>query len=98
VRLLKKNVAPTGFGTFTHGNTMAETLEAGDRCSCPGGLGTIVYKRMAAPDYTHVAVYSVKLDNGVYTNGTTGSIYPASEVSAEETLSQILKELSHGQS
>lgn len=55
----------------------------GDRVRCPGGNGTVVYKRMAAPDYNEVAVYSVRLDNGYYPCPETGgSIYPAKEVNS----------------
>jgi len=36
-------------------------FETGDRVMTPFGGGTIVFKRMAGPDYNTVETYSVKL-------------------------------------
>ena len=58
-------------------------FDQGDRVDTPGGPGTVVYKRMAAPDFVEVAVYSVKLDNSHYSpNGSTGTLYQAKQVKA----------------
>lgn len=46
----------------------------------PGGKGKIVYARMAPPDYSEVAVYSVLLDNANHYANYSGSIYPAEDV------------------
>lgn len=75
------------------------SFNQGDRVMTPGGAGEVVYKRMAAPDYTHVAAYSVKLDHARHNPLYTGSLYPANEVKEEveeDTVSDILKQLSHG--
>jgi hypothetical protein len=37
-------------------------FDKGDRVMTPGGAGTVVYKRMAPPDFFEVDVYSVCLD------------------------------------
>lgn len=48
----------------------------GDRVKTPSGIGTVVYVRMAAPDYSKPEAVSVKLDG----NNHTGSMWPASAV------------------
>lgn len=57
-------------------------FDRGDRVMTPGGMGTVVYKRMEAPDYVQVAAYSVKLDTAIHNPNYTGTLYPAREVTA----------------
>lgn len=56
-------------------------FDKGDRVTTPGGLGTVAYKRMAAPDYSQVEVYSVRLDDKSNIRNYTGTLYLAKEVS-----------------
>jgi len=59
-------------------------LEAGNRVMTPEGLGTVVYRRMAPPDFKEPASYCVRLDalmsGPEYRLSYTGTIYPASLV------------------
>jgi hypothetical protein len=57
-------------------------FDRGDRVLTPGGIGTIVYKRMAPPDYAHAAAYSVYLERDRARVGYAGTIYPAADVTA----------------
>jgi hypothetical protein len=55
-----------------------------DRVKTNLGPGTVVYKRMKAPDYAEVEVYSVRLDSPpkpYHTHGA-GTIFPAEDVRA----------------
>jgi hypothetical protein len=38
-------------------------FDKGDRVITPYGVGSVLYKRMAGPDYVEVAAYSVYLDH-----------------------------------
>jgi hypothetical protein len=60
------------------------SFEKGDIVMTPGGKGKVVYKRMAASNYSEVAFYSVSLDSSSHNPLYTGSIYPAREVSKAE--------------
>lgn len=60
------------------------SFNKGDRVMSPGGKGTIQWRRMKAPYYDEVAVYSVRLDNGVYSHADQGSMYAAKDVHPEE--------------
>ena len=58
-------------------------FDKGDRVVTPQGAGTVVYKRMAAPNYATVLVYSVALDSKVSNDkepNYVGTLYPAKEV------------------
>mgnify|MGYP003403044754 CR=1 FL=1 len=54
--------------------------DKGDKVSTPDGLGTVVYKRMKAPDYSKVEVYSVRIDSKCNTTNYSGTIYLAKDV------------------
>ena len=52
------------------------SFKRGDRVLTPGGYGTVMYVRMAAPEFSTPEAYSVRLDKpnpGAY----TGTVYPA---------------------
>ena len=57
-----------------------------DRVLTPLGTGTIVYRRMAAPNYSEAETYSVRLDkpayvlNSNYQPNYAGTIFLASQV------------------
>ena len=59
-------------------------FDQGNRVMTPGGAGTVVYRRMKAPDYYEVAAYSVRLDRLSGVVGYCGNIYLAHEVKALE--------------
>jgi hypothetical protein len=65
-------------------------FDKGDRVSTPAGTGTILYRRMAAPDYNSVAAYSVCLDTKKIESEKppfpfySGTIFKAEEVSQEQ--------------
>lgn len=59
-------------------------FQAGDRVRTPGGPGTVVYRRLAAPDFRIVGVYSVWLDAQAERPGYGGTIYPAAAVAADD--------------
>jgi hypothetical protein len=72
----------------------------GDRVKTPLGNGTVLWKRMAAPDYIEVDCYSIELDTKKaetlvppfpYYNGT---VFPAEEVSAENGYEEELVDVS----
>lgn len=54
-------------------------FDKGDRVVTPRGAGVVVYRRMQAPTYSEVSVYSVKLDGVAH----EGAVYRAAEVRAE---------------
>jgi len=54
--------------------------DKGDRVSTPDGLGTVVYKRMEAPDYCKVAAYNVRVDATCSNPNYSGTIYMAKDV------------------
>lgn len=56
----------------------------GDRVVTPGGVGSVVYCRMAAPNYDTVSVYSVRLDHTSHNPNYTGTVYPAKDVAPEK--------------
>jgi energy-converting hydrogenase Eha subunit B len=66
-------------------------LQKGDRVLTPGGPGSILYKRMAAPDFATVAAYSVDLDARASHLDPTyaGTVYPAADVTREIQLSEV---------
>lgn len=64
-------------------------FEKGDVVITPGGQGTVVYRRMAAPDYNTVAAYSVKLDrasNDPTSSASLATIYSAEDVKPVEKI------------
>lgn len=62
---------------------MTKQFNIGDRVLTPGGKGRVVYRRMAPPDYSEVAAYSVFLDNVNEQLLRPTSIYPADQISEE---------------
>lgn len=52
----------------------------GDRVLTPQGLGEVVYRRMAPPDYREAAAYSVRLDGQ---EGERGTVFGAADVQAQ---------------
>lgn len=60
-------------------------LRVGDRVSTPHGPGTLAYERMAPPDYTRPAAFSVRLDAKADQPGYTGTIIAANVVRPLET-------------
>jgi hypothetical protein len=57
-------------------DTMDEQFDVNQNVMTPRGPGKVVYRRMGAPDYTRVVVYSVKLE-GV---NHSGAIFSVDEV------------------
>lgn len=61
-------------------------FDKGDRVNTPNGPGSVIYKRMAGPDYTRVAMYSVCLDYRKAESeqppfpNYSGSAFPAEEI------------------
>jgi hypothetical protein len=49
--------------------------------STPLGLGTVVYVRMAPPNFTEMAAVSVALDAKLNRAGYTGTMFDADDVS-----------------
>ena len=62
-------------------------FDKGDPVMTPSGPGTVVYKRMASPDYTTVQMYSVALESRVAESAKppfpsySGTAFPADQVS-----------------
>lgn len=54
--------------------------ETGDRVKTPGGTGSVVFKRMQAPDYSRVEAYSIRLDSEMHRRTYTGTMFKAEEV------------------
>lgn len=57
--------------------------DKGDRVITPHGPGSVVYKRMAPPTFSEVAVYSVKLDSHKGEPSYSGTIFQAEHVKKE---------------
>lgn len=63
------------------------SFEERDRVMTPEGAGSIVYRRMAPPNYNEVEAYSVCLDSKKEASekppfaSYTGTVYPAEKVS-----------------
>lgn len=55
-------------------------FEKGDRVMTPGGAGTVSFKRMAPPNYSEVAAYSVRLDSRNNDPHYVSSMYSSEEV------------------
>lgn len=51
----------------------------GERVKTPNGIGTVVYQRMKAPDYSSAEAVSVKLDN-VIRYDYVGTIFKAEDI------------------
>jgi hypothetical protein len=64
---------------------MNTQFNAGDRVQTKYGDGTVVSKRMAAPDYCEVAAYSVCLDHCADRPGYSGTIVRPSELQSFES-------------
>lgn len=66
-------------------------FDKGDRVMTPHGAGTVAYRRMAPPTYSHPEVYSVVLDHKKAETerppfpSYSGTIIPAEDVKPEET-------------
>jgi len=61
-------------------------FDQGDRVITPtGGAGEVVYKRMKAPTYSEVEVYSVRLDARKGDPTYTGTIYKPEMLKPEIT-------------
>lgn len=58
---------------------MEEQLRKGDRVATPFGNATVIYVRMAAPNYNTVQAVSVKLDS-LPVSSNTGTILPVENV------------------
>ena len=56
------------------------TVKPGDRVQTPHGPGTVVYQRMAPPDYTEPRAFSVVLDDLAEKPGYSGTIIAANVV------------------
>ena len=56
---------------------MSNAFNVGDKVMTTKGLGCVVYRRLAPPDFNRVVVYSVKLDGVSH----SGEIFSADELS-----------------
>jgi hypothetical protein len=65
---------------------MSRQFSAGDRVQTKYGDGVIVSKRMAAPDYSEVAAYSVCLDHCRDRSGYSGTVVHPSDLQAHESI------------
>ncbi len=59
---------------------MFADLRRQDRVVTPDGTGTVLYVRMAPPDYREIAAVSVLLDGKAGKPGYSGTIYGADKV------------------
>lgn len=65
---------------------MPKQFDKGDRVNTPLGAGSVIYSRMAGPDYCSVAAYSVCLDSRKAESeqppfpSYSGTVFPAEQV------------------
>jgi hypothetical protein len=64
---------------------MRPQFSTGDRVQTKYGDGTVVSKRMAAPDYSEAAAYSVCLDHCADRAGYSGTIVAPCDLQAFES-------------
>ncbi len=59
---------------------MVDLFDKGDKVLTPGGTGVVSWRRMAGPDYSQAASYSVMLDSELSNPRYNGTVYPADKV------------------